>query len=52
MRRTVLLGIVTDNDADFAQAYETAGRLAAGLIIDGMTVNLITGVPDEDDDAS
>lgn len=49
--RTVNLSIDTDNDADFSKAFEVAGRLAAGLIIEGMEVRLYAFLtPDVDDE--
>lgn len=42
--------VVTDNPDHAARAAEVLARAAAGLVLDGVPVNVSLGVPDDEDD--
>ena len=40
--------VVTDNPEHAARAAEVLARAAAGLVLDGISVNVSLGIPDDD----
>jgi hypothetical protein len=42
--------VVTDDQSQATHAAEVLARAAAGLVLDGIPVNVSMGVPDDDED--
>ena len=51
MSRTVNLAIDCETDNEIAKAFEVLGRIAGGLVIDGMEARIYAyNIDDEDED--
>jgi hypothetical protein len=44
--------VVTENPEHAARAAEVLARAAAGLVLDGISVNVSLGIPDDDEEAT
>jgi hypothetical protein len=45
----VSLTVVTENQEDAVRVGEVFARAAVGLVLEGITVNLNLGIPDDED---